>query len=92
LKDYVKIKLSGTISNDISIEEIKNEAKQFFYYIEFEDNYIYEKTVLETVGKLRGNIVDNYIAQFENVDKTDKRYEKAFELGLQVLKSEEVGK
>ncbi len=92
MKDFVKIKLVGTVSNDVSIEEIKNEAKQFFYYIEFEDEYTYEKSVVESVGKLRGNIIENYIVQFENTDKSDKISEKAFELGLQLLKSEEVGR
>jgi len=92
MKDFVKIKLTGTVSNDVSIEEIKNEAKQFFYYIEFEDDYTYEKSIMENVGKLRGNIIENYILQFENTDKSDKINEKAFELGLHMLKSEEVGR
>ncbi len=92
MKDFVKIKLTGIVSNDVSVEEIKNEAKQFFYYIEFEDDYTYEKSIMETVGKLRGNIIENYILQFENTDKSDKINEKAFELGLQMLKSEEVGR
>ncbi len=92
MKDFVEIKLTGTVSNEISMEEIKNEAKQFFYHIEFVDNYIYEKSVVESVGKLRGNIIENYIIQFENTDKSNKISEKAFELGLQILKSEEVGK
>lgn len=91
MKDFVKIKLTGTVSNEVSIEEIKNEAKQFFYYIEFEDEYSYEKSVTETIGKLRGNILESYITQFENVDKSNKITEKAFELGLQILKSEDIG-
>lgn len=91
MKDYVKIKLTGTVSNDVSMEEIKNEAKQFFYYIEFKDEYSYEKSVVESVGKLRGNIIESYIAQFENIDKSDKITEKAFELGLKILKSEDIG-
>ncbi|QSX04897.1 DNA repair exonuclease [Sedimentibacter sp. zth1] len=88
MKDYVKIELAGTISNDISINEIKDAAKQFFYYIDFEDNYTYEKSVTESIGKLRGNIIENYITQFEKEDNQDKLYEKAFELGLQLLKNE----
>lgn len=91
MKDFVKIKLTGTVSNEVSIEEIKNEAKQFFYYIEFEDEYSYEKSVTETIGKLRGNILESYITQFENVDKSNIITEKAFELGLQILKSEDIG-
>lgn len=91
MKDYVRINLLGTISNDVSIDEIKNESKQFFYYIEFEDNYTYEKCVNESIGKFRGNIIDNYILQFENVDKQDKIYEKAFELGLKALRTEGTG-
>lgn len=91
MKDFVKIKLTGTVSNEVSMEEIKNEAKQFFYYIEFEDEYSYEKSVTETIGKLRGNILESYITQFENVDKSNKITEKAFELGLQILKSEDIG-
>lgn len=91
MKDYVKIKLTGTVSNEVSMEEIKNEAKQFFYYIEFQDEYSYEKSVTETIGKLRGNIIESYITQFENVDKSNKITEKAFELGLQILKSEDIG-
>lgn len=90
MKDFVKIKLTGTVSNEVSMEEIKNEAKQFFYYIEFQDDYSYEKSVTETIGKLRGNIIESYITQFENVDKSNKITEKAFELGLQILKSEDI--
>lgn len=90
MTDYVKVILNGTISNHISIDEIKNEASQFFYYIEFEDNYIYEKNLDEPDKEIKGSILESYIMQFENIDKTDKKYQQAFELGLQVLRREKV--
>lgn len=62
--------------------------RNFFYSIDFIDSYSYEKSITEAAGKIKGNIIENYITQFEKENNQDELYEKAFELGLNLLKSE----
>ena len=88
-KDYVHIDLTGEVNTDISMDEIENEAKQFFYYIEFEDNYIYETENKNYQGN-EYNIIESYKLQFDNND--DKLQQQAFKLGLEVLRKEKVVK
>jgi hypothetical protein len=80
--------LSGTVNSDISIEEIKNEAKQFFYYIEFEENFIYKNSDEKKYEENEFNILESFKLQFEN--HNDKIEQQAFELGLEVLRKEKV--
>ncbi len=89
IKDYVHIELTGEVNTDISMDEIENEAKQFFYYIEFEDNYIYETESRNYEGN-EYNIIESYKLQFDNND--DKLQQQAFKLGLEVLRKEKVVK
>lgn len=89
IKDYVRINLTGTVSTEISMDEIQNEAKQFFYYIEFEDNYTYRTENKNYEGN-EFNIIESYKLQFE--DNNDKMYQQAFKLGLEVLRKEKVVK
>jgi len=88
IKDYVKIELSGTVNTDVSMEEIEDEAKQFFYYIEFEENYIYKNPEDKVYEHNEFNIVESYKMQFEN--QNDKIEQQAFKLGLDVLRKEKV--
>lgn len=87
IKDYVRINLTGTVSTEISMEEIENEARQFYYYIEFEDNYTY-RTENKTYKGNEFNIIESYKLQFE--DSSDKLEQQAFKLGLEVLRKEKV--
>lgn len=89
IKDYVRIELTGEVNTDISMDEIENEAKQFFYYIEFEDNYIY-KTENRNYEGNEFNIIESYKLQFDN--SSDKLQQQAFKLGLEVLRKEKVVK
>lgn len=88
MRDYIRIVLSGSVGNGVSITEVKRAAKEFFYSIDFIDSYTYEKSITELAGKIKGNIIENYITQFEKDDTQDELYEKAFELGLNLLKNE----
>ncbi|MDW5299491.1 MAG: metallophosphoesterase [Sedimentibacter sp.] len=90
IKDYVKINLTGIVNTDISMEEIENEAKQFFYYIEFEENYSYKNTEDKNYDGYEFNIIESYKFQFEN--HQDKLEQQAFKLGLEVLRKEKVVK
>lgn len=89
-KDYVKIVLSGTVNTDVSMDEVENEAKQFFYYIEFEENYIYKNSEDKIYDHNEFNIIESYKLQFEN--NQDKLEQQAFKLGLEVLRKEKVVK
>ena len=89
IKDYVRINLTGEVNTEISMDEIENEAKQFFYYIEFEDNYIY-KTENKNYEGNEFNIIESYKLQFN--DNNDKLQQQAFKLGLEVLRKEKVVK
>jgi DNA repair exonuclease SbcCD nuclease subunit len=89
IKDYVRIELTGEVNTDISMDEVENEAKQFFYYIEFEDNYIY-KTENRNYEGNEFNIIESYKLQFG--DNNDKLEQQAFKLGLEVLRKEKVVK
>lgn len=89
-KDYVKINLTGTVNTDISMSEVENEAKQFFYYIEFEDNYVYKNPEEKAYGHNEFNIIESYRLQFEN--HQDKLEQQAFKLGLEALRKEKVVK
>lgn len=89
IKDYVRVNLTGEVSTDISMDEILNEAKQFFYYIEFEENYIYITENKNYEGN-EFNIVESYKLQFD--DNNDKLQQQAFKLGLEVLRKEKVVK
>jgi exonuclease SbcD len=92
IKDYVRIELTGEVNADISMDEIENEAKQFFYYIEFEDNYIYDTENRNYEGN-EFNIIESYKLQFDkNDDNEDKLQQQAFKLGLEVLRKEKVVK
>lgn len=88
IKDYVKVKLNGIVNADISIAEIKNESKQFFYYIEFEENYTYKNIEENKYEDNDFNIIESYKLQFEN--HSNKLEQQAFELGLKVLRKEKV--
>jgi len=88
IKDYVKVNLTGIVNTDISIDEIKNEAKQFFYYIEFEDNFLYKNFDEKRYDDNEFNIIESYKLQFEN--HNDKLEQQAFKLGLSVLRKEKV--
>ena len=90
IKDYVKINLTGTVNTDISMDEVENEAKQFFYYIEFEENYIYKNSEDKIYDHNEFNIIESYKLQFEN--HKDKIEQQAFKLGLEVLRKEKVVK
>lgn len=90
IKDYVKIDLTGTANTDISMDEVENEAKQFFYYIEFEENYIYKNSEDKVYDHNEFNIIESYKLQFDN--QQDKLEQQAFKLGLEVLRKEKVVK
>ncbi len=88
IKDYVRVNLTGTVNADISIDEIKNEARQFFYYIEFEDNFSYKNLDEKKYEENEFNIIESYKLQFEN--RSDKLEREAFKLGLDILRKEKV--
>lgn len=90
IKDYVKVNLNGVVDSDISIEEVKNEAKQFFYYIEFEEKFTYKNTDERPYEENEFNIIESYKRQFEKMNYDDKLEQQAFELGLKVLRKEKV--
>ncbi|WP_313344396.1 metallophosphoesterase [Sedimentibacter sp.] len=90
IKDYVRINLNGTVNTDVSMEEVENEAKQFFYYIEFEENYSYMNSKDKVYDHNDFNIIESYKLQFEN--NQDKFEQQAFKLGLEVLRKEKVVK
>lgn len=90
IKDYVRINLTGTVNTDVSMDEVENEAKQFFYYIEFEENYIYKNSEEKIYDHNEFNIIESYKLQFEN--HQDKLEQQAFKLGLEVLRKEKVVK
>ncbi|HAQ41657.1 MAG TPA: hypothetical protein DCM73_13040 [Clostridiales bacterium] len=90
IKDYVRIDLTGTVNTDISMAEVENEAKQFFYYIEFDDNYTYKNSEEKVYDHNEFNIIESYKLQFEN--HHDKLEQQAFKLGLEVLRKEKVVK
>lgn len=89
-KDYVKINLTGIVNTDISMDEVENEAKQFFYYIEFDENYIYKNSEEKIYDHNEFNIIESYKLQFEN--NQSKLEQQAFKLGLEVLRKEKVVK
>lgn len=89
-KEFVRIILSGEMNSDISFDEIENEAKQFFNYVEFEENFKVKAKSSASEGKFMGNIIENYIDLFDKMDMNDVKNEKAFELGINLLKAEEV--
>jgi len=89
-KEYVRIRLSGQMNSDISFDEIKNEAKQFFNYVEFDEKFKIKAKNSENEGKFMGNIIESYIDLFDKMDMNDVKNEKAFELGINLLKAEEV--
>ncbi|MFA9423558.1 MAG: exonuclease SbcCD subunit D [Sedimentibacter sp.] len=89
-KNYVKVNLEGTVNTDISMEEVENEAKQFFYYIEFEENYSYKNDEDKSYEANEFNIIESYKLQFEN--HQGKLEQQAFKLGLEVLRREKVVK
>ena len=72
------------------MEEVENEAKQFFYYIEFEENYSYMNAEDKIYDHNDFNIIESYKLQFEN--SQDKLEQQAFKLGLEVLRKEKVVK
>jgi len=88
IKDYVRVNLTGVVNEDISMDEIKNEAKQFFYYIEFVDNFLYKNLDEKKYEENNFNIIESYKLQFEN--RSDRLEREAFKLGLDVLKKEKV--
>ncbi len=90
IKDYVKINLTGTVNTDISMDEVEDEAKQFFYYIEFEENYSYKNAEDKIYDHNEFNIIESYKLQFDN--QQDKLEQQAFKLGLEVLRKEKVVK
>lgn len=90
IKDYVRINLTGIVNTDVSMDEVENEAKQFFYYIEFEENYIYKNSEEKIYDHNEFNIIESYKLQFEN--HQDKLEQQAFKLGLEVLRKEKVVK
>ncbi len=88
IKDYVRINLTGEVNTDISMDEVENEARQFFYYIEFDENYIYKNSEIKIQDCNEFNIIESYKLQFEN--HQDKTEQQAFKLGLEVLRKEKV--
>jgi exonuclease SbcD len=90
IKDYVRINLTGTVNTDVSMDEVENEAKQFFYYIEFEENYVYKNSEDKVYDHNEFNIIESYKLQFDN--SQDKLQQQAFKLGLEVLRKEKVVK
>lgn len=90
IKDYVKVNLTGFVNTDVSMDEVEREAKQFFYYIEFEENYIYKNAEEKHYDSKEFNIIESYKLQFDN--HKDKLEQQALELGLKVLRKEKVVK
>ncbi|WP_326907481.1 metallophosphoesterase family protein [Sedimentibacter sp. MB31-C6] len=90
IKDYIKIILTGFVNTEISMDEIENEAKQFFYYIEFDEKFTYKSTEEKKYVDNEFNIVESYKLQFENLQ--NKLEQKALKLGFEVLRKEKVVK
>lgn len=90
IKDYVKMNLTGTVNTDISMDEVENEAKQFFYFIEFDENYNYKNSDENIYDHNEFNIIESYKLQFGN--QQDKLEQQAFKLGLEALRKEKVVK
>lgn len=91
-KNYIKIKLKGIVDKDISIEELKNEAEQFFYYIEFEDDFSYELDMKSLADENKGNLIEEYVKQLESVAKYNNVAKEALKIGLEALLRERVVK
>jgi len=87
-KDYIRVNLIGNINTDISIDEIKKEAKQFFYYIEFADNFSYKNLEEKKYKENDFNIIESYKLQFSN--QSNRLEKEAFKLGIDVLRKEKV--
>lgn len=90
IKDYVRINLTGTVNSDISMEEIKNEAGQFFYYIEFGEDYTYKNNTERIYEGSEYTIIESYKLQFDKLNANDRLQQQAFELGLDALRKEKV--
>lgn len=88
IKDYVKINIKGTVNSDINIEEVKDEARQFFYYIEFEDSFSDENFEDKKYDDREFNILASYKLQFN--DNHDRLEKQAYKLGFNVLRKEKV--
>lgn len=90
IKDYIRIILTGEINIDVSIEQLENEAKQFFYYIEFLKDFNYVNIQSQKHEFSDYDIVESYKSQFKK--NSNNIEQEAFRLGLEVLSKEKGGK
>lgn len=89
-KDFIKVKLKGIVDRDISIEDLKYEARQFFYYLEFEDEFTYDLDIELLSEENNENIIGKFIKQLERDAKHNKVVKEALKIGVEALIREKV--
>ncbi|MBF7096601.1 metallophosphoesterase family protein [Alkalibacter mobilis] len=84
----VKIDLKGIIGRDIEIDQIKELAEEYFYHVEFIDNYILDYDLEVIYNENKDNIIGKFIKEMakENLENNINRH--ALYYGLEALLQE----
>lgn len=88
--DYIRLFLEGYIDININMEELSEDIRKQFYYIEIIDNTIPDYDLEELERSFENNIVGSFIKTMKESDLNNEINKKALYYGLDVLLKEHV--
>ncbi len=88
MKDMHRFDISGMIDSSISLNEIIEQIRQSFFYLEYIDNTIPDFDIDYIKSQNENNIIGKFIEKMQDYDMTDEKNKNALYKGLAVLLNE----
>ncbi len=88
MKDMHRFDISGMIDSSINLNEIIEQIRQSFFYLEYIDNTIPDFDIDYIKSQNDNNIIGKFIEKMQNYDMMDEKNKSALYKGLAVLLNE----
>jgi len=87
-KDLYRLDIYGMVNSSINLEDIINQAKQSFFYMEYVNNTIPDFDIDYIKQQNENNVIGRFIEKMQQFDMTDEKNLRALYKGLEVLLNE----
>ncbi|MGI6349587.1 MAG: DNA repair exonuclease [Eubacteriaceae bacterium] len=88
IKDMHRFEISGMIDSAINLNEIIEQVRQSFFYLEYVNNAIPDFDIEQIKAENEDNIIGRFIEKMQQYDLTDEVNREALYKGVHVLLSE----
>jgi DNA repair exonuclease SbcCD nuclease subunit len=88
MKDMHRFDISGMVDSSINLNEIIEQIRQSFFYLEYIDNTIPDFDIDYIKSQNDNNIIGKFIKKMQNFDMTEEKNKHALYKGLAVLLNE----